>query len=223
MKYKYILEKLSEINPIDEEHGIIDIEYITEKCGNVFQKYDVNFCYLFGSYAKSKAKPTSDVDLLISANVKGLKFYGLVEEIREALHKKVDVLEINQLKDNLELTQEELAIKIHVVRQTISKWEKGLSVPDADTLSKLADVLEINVSELLGSEIKEEANKNEVAEQLAKISEQLALKNRRHKRIWKVIGVTLLAVIVINMLLVVLGTVTYNEKNTDITTIEEKF
>ena len=120
-------------------------------------------------------------------------------------------------------TQEELAIKIHVVRQTISKWEKGLSVPDADTLSKLADVLEINVSELLGSEIKEETNKNEVSEQLAKISEQLALKNRRHKRIWKVIGVTLLAVIVINMLLVVLGTVTYNEKNTDITTIEEKF
>ena len=120
-------------------------------------------------------------------------------------------------------TQEELAIKIHVVRQTISKWEKGLSVPDADMLSKLADVLEINVSELLGSEIKEETNKNEVSEQHAKISEQLALKNRRHKRIWKVIGVILLAVIVINMLLVVLGTVTYNEKNTDITTIEEKF
>lgn len=120
-------------------------------------------------------------------------------------------------------TQEELAIKIHVVRQIISKWEKGLSVPDADMLSKLADVLEINVSELLGSEIKEETNKNEVSEQLAKISEQLALKNRRHKRIWKVIGVILLAVIVINMLLVVLGTVTYNEKNTDITTIEEKF
>ena len=124
-------------------------------------------------------------------------------------------------------TQEELAIKIHVVRQTISKWEKGLSVPDADTLSKLADVLEINVSELLGSEIKEEANKNEVAEQLAKVSEQLALKNRRHKRIWKVIGFILLAVIVINMLLVVFGTVTYsgsgNEKDTNITTIEEKF
>lgn len=120
-------------------------------------------------------------------------------------------------------TQEELAIKIHVVRQTISKWEKGLSVPDADMLSKLADVLEINVSELLGSEIKEETNKNEVSEQLAKISEQLALKNRRHKRIWKVIGVILLAVIVINMLLVVLGTVTYNEKDTNITTIEEKF
>ncbi len=121
------------------------------------------------------------------------------------------------------LSQEELGMELQVSRQTISKWETGLSVPDADMLSKLADVLEINVSELLGSEIKEETNKNEVSEQLAKISEQLALKNRRHKRIWKVIGVILLAVIVINMLLVVLGTVTYNEKNTDITTIEEKF
>lgn len=120
-------------------------------------------------------------------------------------------------------TQEELAIKIHVVRQTISKWEKGLSVPDADTLSKLADVLEINVSELLGSEIKEETDKNEIAKQLAKISEQLAVKNRRHKRIWKVIGAILLAAIVANMLLVVFGTVTYNEKDTEnITTIEEK-
>ena len=120
-------------------------------------------------------------------------------------------------------TQEELAIKIHVVRQTISKWEKGLSVPDADMLSKLADVLEINVSELLGSEIKEETDKNELAKQLAKISEQLAVKNRRHKRIWKVIGAILLAVIVANMLLVVFGTVTYNEKDTEnITTIEEK-
>ena len=104
LKYKYILEKLSEINPIDEEHGIIDIEYITEKCGNVFQKYDVNFCYLFGSYAKSKAKPTSDVDLLISANVKGLKFYGLVEEIREALHKKVknDRYYIQKIRNDLQ-------------------------------------------------------------------------------------------------------------------------
>ena len=112
---------------------------------------------------------------------------------------------------------------VDVSDKGISKWEKGLSVPDADMLSKLADVLEINVSELLGSEIKEETNKNEVSEQLAKISEQLALKNRRRKRIWKVIGFILLAVIVINMLLVVLGTVTYNEKNADITTIEEKF
>ena len=66
----------------------------------------LSFCYLFGSYAKGKATQTSDVDLLISTNVKGLKFYGLVEEIRTALHKRVDVLDMNQLKDNIELTEE---------------------------------------------------------------------------------------------------------------------
>jgi len=115
IKYNYIIERLSEINPIDEEHGIIEIEDIQKKCLNIFEKYDVNFCYLFGSYAKGKAKPTSDVDLLISTNVTGLKFYGLVEEIRSTLHKRVDVLNISQLKDNLELTQEILkdGIKIY--------------------------------------------------------------------------------------------------------------
>ena len=56
--------------------------------------------------------PESDVDLLISANVRGLKFYGLVEEIRVALRKKVDVLDINQLKDNIELTEEILNIRV---------------------------------------------------------------------------------------------------------------
>ena len=114
-KYKYIIEKLKEINPIDEEHGILEIESIKQKCAAVFENYEVNFCYLFGSYAKGRAAENSDVDLLISANVRGLKFYGLVEEIRSALHKKVDVLDLNQLKDNLELTKEILqdGIKIY--------------------------------------------------------------------------------------------------------------
>ena len=115
LKYNYIMEKLSEINPVDEEHGIIDVAYIEEKCAKVFEKYDVNFCYLFGSYAKETAKPTSDVDLLISTNIQGLKFYGLVEDLRNALKKKVDVLDMNQLKDNMLLTQEILkdGIKIY--------------------------------------------------------------------------------------------------------------
>ena len=49
------------------------------------------------------------------------------------------------------LTQEELAVRLHVVRQTVSKWEKGLSVPDADLLVRLAEVLEVSVSQLLGA------------------------------------------------------------------------
>ncbi|MGN1478646.1 MAG: nucleotidyltransferase domain-containing protein [Acutalibacteraceae bacterium] len=115
IKYKYIIDILKKINVIDEEHGILETEDIIKKCTNVFEKYDVNYCYLFGSYAKGKATPMSDVDLLISANLKGLKFYGLVEEIRTTLHKKVDVLDVNQLKDNIELMNEILkdGVKIY--------------------------------------------------------------------------------------------------------------
>lgn len=106
IKYNYIIEQLSKINYIDEETGILELEDIVRKCSKVFERYEVNFCYLFGSYAKGKATSISDVDLLISTNVKGLKFFGLVEEIRTALHKKVDVLDMNQLKGNMELTEE---------------------------------------------------------------------------------------------------------------------
>lgn len=106
IKYNYIIEQLSKINYIDEENGILELEDIVRKCSKVLEQYDVNFCYLFGSYAKGNATPTSDIDFLISTNVKGLKFYGLVEEIRTALHKKVDILDMNQLKNNIELTEE---------------------------------------------------------------------------------------------------------------------
>ena len=115
LKYNYIYEKLSQINPIDEEHGIVDLEYISRKCSEIFDKYKINFCYLFGSYAKGKAKDVSDVDLLISTKIKGLKFFGLVEELRNSLQKKVDVIEVAGLKDNVELLEEILkdGIKIY--------------------------------------------------------------------------------------------------------------
>lgn len=101
-------------------------------------------------------------------------------------------------------TQEELAIKINVVRQTVSKWEKGLSVPDANVLSQIAEVLDTKVSVLLGGTITEETDKDAVAEQLAKISEQLAIKNRRSKAIWKTIGMIVLVIMLLNILAVTL-------------------
>ena len=107
-------------------------------------------------------------------------------------------------------TQEELAIKVNVVRQTVSKWEKGLSVPDADVLSHIAEALEVSVSELLGAEIKQEDSKNKVAEQLAKISEQLAIKNRRSKKIWRTIGIILLAILILNIIWLAVGMISFN-------------
>lgn len=114
IKYQYILEKILKYKTLDEEHGILTIEEIKKICSEIFNQYDVNYCYLFGSYAKGKATPSSDVDLLISCNVKGLKFYGLTENLREKLHKRVDLLETKQLKDNLELTEEILRDGIKV-------------------------------------------------------------------------------------------------------------
>lgn len=115
LKYRYIQERLAEINVIDEEHGIITEAFIRQKCAEVFRNYDVQFCYLFGSYAKGTAGATSDVDLLISADIAGLKFYALVEELRLALKKRVDVLDLQQLSNNIELTREILAdgVKIY--------------------------------------------------------------------------------------------------------------
>ena len=51
-------------------------------------------------------------------------------------------------------SQEELAVRLNVVRQTISKWERGTSVPDADMLIQLSDLLGVSVSTLLGIEEK---------------------------------------------------------------------
>lgn len=117
IKYNYILDKLGSINPIDEEHGILDLDYIVEKCNSVFAEYPVHYCVLFGSYAKGKATGSSDVDLLVSSDVTGLKFYGMIEKLRNALHKKVDVLSLEQLKDNLELTDEILKEGIRIYGQ----------------------------------------------------------------------------------------------------------
>lgn len=124
-------------------------------------------------------------------------------------------------------TQEELAIKLNVVRQTVSKWEKGLSVPDADVLCKIADVLDMDVSTLLGEEIVEETDKSAVAQQLAKISEQLAMKNQHSKKIWKVVCIILFVILVFYILAIVVFSVIASENIVDnysenIVEIEEK-
>lgn len=102
------------------------------------------------------------------------------------------------------LTQEELAIRLHVVRQTVSKWEKGLSVPDADLLLRLSEVLDTTVSRLLGADIPEdEGSRNELAEQLSRINEQLAVRNRRGRFILRLVLGILAAIVVFNILLLV--------------------
>lgn len=109
---------------------------------------------------------------------------------------------LKALRKEKGFTQESLAIELHVVRQTVSKWEKGLSVPDAEMLQKLSEVLETPVARLLGAELpEEEAQRNEIAEQLAKINEQLAIKNRRGKRVLKAVVIVLAILVLLPVIL----------------------
>ena len=104
------------------------------------------------------------------------------------------------------MTQEELAARLHVVRQTVSKWEKGLSVPDAELLIRLAEVLDTTVGQLLGADIPEDGeSRNDLADQLARINEQLAIRNRRGRFILRLVLGILAAIVVVNLLLVVLS------------------
>ena len=111
---------------------------------------------------------------------------------------------LKTLRKQKGFSQEELASRLHVVRQTISKWEKNLSVPDADTLIRLAEILEVSVSELLGSKIETENGNvtNDVAEQLSRINEQLAIKNRHSRRIWKAIAIILAVFFLISVFII---------------------
>ena len=115
IKYHYMVDHLSALNPLDETHGILTIEDIQSACQTVFSEYPVEYAYLFGSYAKKKAKEESDVDLLIATELTGLRFFGLVDQLRTALCKKVDLLTIEQLKDNQQLINEILrdGVKIY--------------------------------------------------------------------------------------------------------------
>ncbi len=115
MKYIFMVKKLEEYGYIDEEHGILTIQKIKEICIEIFSNYDIEYCYLFGSYAKGKATQTSDVDLLVSTSISGIKFFDLVEALREALKKKVDVLNQEQLDNNPDLVKEILkdGVKIY--------------------------------------------------------------------------------------------------------------
>ena len=115
LKYKFLVETLKQANLIDEEHGLLTVEQIKKICSEIFKDYGVEYCYLFGSYAKGKATEKSDVDLLVSMPVNGLKFLELIELLREKLMKKVDLLDFAQLNNNPTLVREILkdGIKIY--------------------------------------------------------------------------------------------------------------
>ena len=115
---------------------------------------------------------------------------------------------IRAIRKSKGLSQEELAIKLNVVRQTISKWEKGLSVPDSNMLISISEVLETPVSTLLGETVVESKvdDLKAISEKLEIINLQLAQRKTTRRKILHWLLILLCTVIVaISVVLIVLN------------------
>ena len=112
---------------------------------------------------------------------------------------------IKAIRKSKGLSQEELALQLNVVRQTVSKWEQGLSVPDADMLIALSEVLETPVSTLLGEKIIEMKvdDLKAISAKLEVINLQLAQRKTTGKRIlhWLLISLCVAIVAIFAILL----------------------
>lgn len=110
---------------------------------------------------------------------------------------------IKKIRKSKGLSQEELAIKLNVVRQTVSKWENGLSVPDSSMLIMLADELDVTVNELLGEPVVETTTNDLkiLSEKLEVINLQLAKRSITRVKTIRWLLISLCAVIVIIFIL----------------------
>lgn len=102
---------------------------------------------------------------------------------------------IKLLRTQKGLSQEELAEKLSVVRQTVSKWEKGLSVPDSEMLIQLAEVFEVSVSELLGETMQPETEKSELqqlSEKLEHLNAMMAERNARSRTMMRIAAICMI-------------------------------
>jgi len=115
---------------------------------------------------------------------------------------------IRSLRKQKGYSQETLAQELNVVRQTVSKWEKGYSVPDAIMLERLAELFEVSVGELLGEEQKapeENADLAQIVTQLTILNNQCAREMERRRRRRKLTSVILLSVLGALLLCLVLS------------------
>lgn len=113
---------------------------------------------------------------------------------------------IKVIRKSKGLSQQELAIKLNVVRQTLSKWEQGLSVPDSDMLISISEVLDTPVSTLLGETVSETVvdSLKAISEKLEVINFQLAQRKIMRRKVFHWIFISLCAVIVMIFIALVL-------------------
>jgi predicted nucleotidyltransferase len=101
---------LGEINQqniaVDESTGILSFLTIKKGVSKVAEKYDIERVYLFGSYSKGQANEDSDVDFYMISNLYGLEYFEFIEELRETLNKKIEVLSNKTVHENSKIEEE---------------------------------------------------------------------------------------------------------------------
>ena len=110
-KYNQMLTLLNDY----ASKAVLSFDLIKNAVSSVCQKYDVSAAYLFGSYAKSKARSDSDIDLMIVSGIEGIEYYQLLNELETKLKKKIDLLRLETAIQNVKLMNEILkdGIKIY--------------------------------------------------------------------------------------------------------------
>lgn len=107
---------------------------------------------------------------------------------------------IKKLRTEQGLSQDELAERVHVVRQTVSKWERGTSVPDADSLVALARALGVSAAELLGESAMVEKKPDDLAWETSLLYERIASESQRLDRLvralkWALVGAAVMVLV----------------------------
>lgn len=107
---------------------------------------------------------------------------------------------IKKLRTEQGLSQDELAERVHVVRQTVSKWERGTSVPDADSLVALARALGVSAAELLGESAMVEEKPDDLAWETSLLDERIASESQRLDRLvralkWALVGAAVMVLV----------------------------
>ncbi|WP_418970865.1 helix-turn-helix domain-containing protein [Adlercreutzia sp.] len=107
---------------------------------------------------------------------------------------------IKKLRTEQGLSQDELAERVHVVRQTVSKWERGTSVPDADSLVALARALGVSAAELLGESAMVEKKPDDLAWETSLLDERITSESQRLDRLvralkWALVGAAVMVLV----------------------------
>lgn len=127
---------------------------------------------------------------------------------------------LKNLRKSKGLTQDELAIKLNVVRQTISKWEKGLSVPDSEMLIRIADELDTSVNVLLGETVTtdDETQLEIIAAKLELLNDQFAKRNETRRKIWRIIFIVIIVLAAASLMFELIDFMHYRSVMDDINT-----